>query len=95
MSRRFQLACYVSEEVCRAFVDRARAHNITVASSLRQLVLADLYSRSDPAELRQNLLFLTIALDGLLQAHPDPDLRPRLLKIWRDRIAEEGLSHAT
>lgn len=94
MSRRYQLACYVSEDVSRAFTEHVRSRNLTVASAVRQLVLADLYSRADPAELRQNLLFLAIALDGLLQAHPDPELRPRILNIWRARLAEEGLTHA-
>lgn len=94
MSRRFQLACYVSEDVSRAFIERVRARNLTVASAVRQLVLADLYGRADPTELRQNMLFLAIALDGLLQAHPDPELRPRILNIWRARLAEEGLTDA-
>ena len=94
MSRRFQLACYVTEDVSRAFTERVRARDLTVASAVRQLVLADLYSRADPAELRQNLLFQTIALDGLLQAHPDPELRHRILTIWRARLAEEGLTDA-
>lgn len=94
MSRRFQLACYVVNQVGDAFVQRARDRNLTVASALRQLVIADLYGRADPLEARQNMLFQTIALDGLLEAHPDPELRPRLLRIWRERMAEEGLDHA-
>lgn len=94
MSRRFQLACYVVDQVGEAFVRRARDRNLTTASALRQLVIADLYGRVDPAEARQNMLFQTIALDGLLEAHPDPELRPRLLRIWRERVAEEGLGHA-
>jgi hypothetical protein len=94
MSRRFQLACYVVNTVGEAFVQRAHDRNLTVASALRQLVIADLYGRADPVETRQNMLFQTIALDGLLEAHPDPQLRPRLLRIWRERMAEEGLGHA-
>lgn len=94
MSRRCQLACYVADEVGAAFVRRARSRDLTVASALRQLIIADLYRRDAPAELRQHILFLTVAMDGLLTAHPDPDLRPRLIQIWRERIAEEVDSHA-
>ncbi len=94
MSRRFQLACYVSEDVSRAFAERARSRDLTVAAAVRQLVLAELYSRADPAELRQNLLFQTLALDALLQAHSDAELRPRVLQFWRERLAEEGPTHA-
>jgi hypothetical protein len=74
-------------------MERARTRNLTVAAAVRQLVLADLYSRDDSAELRHNVMFQTIALDGLLQAHLDPELRPRILKIWRERLAAEGLTH--
>ena len=90
MSRRFQLACYVADEIGAAFVQRARSRNLTVASALRQLIITDLYRSTDPAEQRHNMLFQTIALDGLLGAHPDPALRDRVLQAWRERLAEEG-----
>ncbi len=93
MSRRFQLACYVPDQVGNAFVERARSRNLTVASALRQLVIADLYRGADPAELRQNILFQTFALDGLLASHNDPDLRARVLRVWRERLAEEDRGH--
>jgi hypothetical protein len=93
MTSRIQLVTYVPKEVGDAFLQRTRSYNLTAASALRQLVIADVYGRGDPVETRRNILFQTIALDGLLQAHPDPELRPRLLRIWRERIAEEGLGY--
>ena len=95
MHRRFQLACYVTEDLAAAFLARAKARNLTLAAALRQLVVADLFgSAVDVREQRNTILFIAIAIDGLLHAHPDPDLRPRLIEMWRERVAREDQSHA-
>jgi hypothetical protein len=90
MSRRFQLACYVADDVGRSFVKRAQERNLTTVSALRQLVVAYLYGGADSVEERSKLLFQTLALDALLQAKADPDLRQRVLQVLRERIVEEG-----
>lgn len=94
MQRRFQLSCYVTSDISAAFLARAKARNLTGSSALRQLVINDLFGPAfDPREQRNHILFMAIAMDGLLDAHPDPELRPRLIQIWRDRIAEEEGRH--
>lgn len=35
------------------------------------------------------LLFAAIAMDGLLAAHPDQHLRPKMIQLWRERLAAE------
>lgn len=95
MQRRFQLACYVTGDLAVAFTARAKARDLTVAAALRQLVINDVFGAAfDPREQRDHILFMAIAMDGLLEAHPDPELRPRLIEIWRERIAREDQSDA-
>ena len=45
-------------------------------------------------EQREQILFIAIAMDGLLNAHPDPQLRQTMIRLWRERLAEEGRSDA-
>lgn len=95
MSRDHKLICYVPAEIGTAFIECARQRDVAVSAALRQLVVRSLQAGTPTEfELRQNLLFQTIALDGLLQTHFDRELRARVLKNWRDRLAEEGLTHA-
>jgi hypothetical protein len=95
MQRRFQLACYVTDDLSAAFAGRARARNLTVAAALRQLVINDVVGAVyDPRELRNHILFMTIAMDGLLIEHPNRELRPRLIQEWQERVAREDQSHA-
>ena len=95
MQRRFQLACYVTDDLSTAFAARARARDLTVAAALRQLVINDVFGVAyDPREQRNHILFMTIAMDGLLTEHPNPELRSRLIKDWQERVAREDQSHA-
>lgn len=95
MQRRFQLACYVTDDLSAAFAARARARDVTVAAALRQLVVNDVFGAAyDPREQRNHILFMTIAMDGLLAEHANPELRPRLIKTWQERVAQEDQSHA-
>ena len=94
MQRRFQLACYVTGEIAAAFATRAKAHNLTTGALLRQCALAELFGAFDARQQRDHILFIAIAVDGLLGANPDPDLRPRLIEIWKERVAREDQSHA-
>ena len=64
-----------------------------VGKLVRQLIARELAGAHDrTAEAYDQILYLAIAMDGLLGAHPDRDLRPKLLRIWQDRLAEEGRS---
>lgn len=95
MQRRIQLACHVSGDLAKAFAARARARNLTVAALLRQCVLNELIGAAfGPREQRDHLLFIAIAVDGLLGAQPDPELSSRLIEVWKDRVAREDQSHA-
>lgn len=95
MQRRFQLACYVTEDLSAAFAARARTRNLTIAAALRQLVLNDTFGPAfDPREQRNHILFMAIAMDGLLMEHANPELRPRLIRLWEERLAREDQSHA-
>lgn len=91
---RFQLACYVPTAVGDAFVQSARGRGLTVAAALRQLVLAEIYLGMDAHELQRNVLFQTVALDGLLASHPDAGLRSRVLTQWRERLSTVVASDA-
>lgn len=95
VQRRIQLACHVSRDVSVAFTARAKSRELTVAALLRQCALNELYGAAfDTRQHRDHILFIAIAVDGLLGANPDPDLRPRLIEIWKERVAREDQSHA-
>lgn len=49
---------------------------------------------SPPDPVRQNV-FIAIALDALLKAHPDPQLRQLVMDSYNRRIARLGLSAAS
>lgn len=73
----------------------AGERDIDVAKLLRQLIARELAGGHDRTrESLDQLLFVALALEGLLQAHPDRDLHPTIVRLWRERLAEEGLRHA-
>ena len=68
--------------------------NTDTGKLLRAMVRRELARGPDHvAEQREQILFIAIAMDGLLGAHPDPQLRPTMIRLWRERLAEEGRSH--
>ena len=73
----------------------ARDRGLDAGKLVRQLIARELSAAPDRAlEAQEQILFIAIAVEGLLAAHPDPDLRARMVNIWRDRLAEEGHRHA-
>lgn len=95
MSYRNLISCHVGDALRTAFYDLAKSRDMTVASLLRQMIVREVHAPPDfSLEIRDHILFMAIAMDGLLEAHPDPELRPRLIEIWRERIAREDQSHA-
>lgn len=48
-------------------------------------------AREDTRRIRRQLAFAMCALDGLLDAHPDPKLRQRVMKAFQNRVEREKL----
>ena len=92
MSRRYQLACFVTHDLFDAFHDLAKAQHTTVTGLLRRLIITELEASSllPPLELQRHILFLAIGMDGLLAANADETLRPRIIEIWRERLDRGG-----
>jgi hypothetical protein len=66
-----------------------------VGKLVRRLIVAELYGKRDRiSEAIDQILYLAIAMDGLLATNPNPDLRNDMLRLWQDRLAEEGRSDA-
>lgn len=90
MSYRNLVSCHVSDAVRVDFFALAKSRDMTVASMLRQMIVREINMPQDwSREHHNHILFVAIAMDGLLEAHPDPELRPRLIDIWRERIERE------
>ncbi|WP_156680479.1 hypothetical protein [Sphingomonas profundi] len=73
----------------------ATSRQTDVGKLVRRLIANELAgSRSRVEEAIDQILYLAIAMDGLLAAHPNPDLRHDMLRLWNERLAEEGHSDA-
>ena len=94
MPQRHHLACYVSEDIFEQFKSLATSRHMTVTGLLRKLITSELDGATllPPAEAERNLLFISRALDGLLEAHPDKTLRNRIVAAWNEEISK-GFSH--
>ena len=95
MQKRYHLACYVTKDIFESFTALAKSRHMTVTGLLRRLIIAELDGDNllPPAEAERNLLFISRALDGLLEAHPDKTLRNRILTAWNEEIVAGGFSH--
>lgn len=95
MPYRNLVSCHVSDNVRDRFYALAQSRGLPVASLLRQMIFRELTeSVDDRLEQRRQLLFVTLGIDRLLAAHPDPTLRAQLLRDWQGRLAEEGPDYA-
>ena len=73
----------------------AQARQTDVGKIVRRLIAGELSgARERVDEVLDLVLYLAIAMDGLLAAHPDPELRQEMLRLWKARLAEEGRPHA-
>ena len=71
----------------------AASRQTDVGKLVRRLIANELAgSRSRFEEAIDQILYLAIAMDGLLATNPNPDLRENMLRLWQDRLAEEGRS---
>lgn len=95
MPYRNLVSCHVSDPVQADFVALAKSRDMTVAGLLRQMIVREIDAPPDfTRDMRNYVLFMAIAMDGLLEAHPDPELRPRIIEIWEERVAHEDGRHA-
>ena len=85
------IIAFRASDAMRVALDQlAEERETDIGKILRVLVARELGIVRDPlADLREQMLFAAIALDGLLAANPDASLRPRIIKIWQDRLAGE------
>ena len=66
-----------------------------MAALLRQIIVRETLERACTQEHTwEMIVFLTLAVDGLLGAQPDPELRPKIIQLWQERLAEEVRRHA-
>jgi hypothetical protein len=94
---RFALQCYVDEDLHEAVKAAAAASHMSVSQWLKQVVIATIDGQAETAfrdRVMFNLLFNTVALDGLLTVQADKDLRTRIhaahgkrVREYRERIA--------
>ena len=95
MSYRNNINFRVGDQMRADILALAAERNTDTGKLLRAMVRRELAGGPDQVtEQREQILFIAIAMDGLLSAHPDPQLRPTMIRLWRERLAEEGRSDA-
>ena len=73
----------------------AARRDTDVGKLVRDLIAYEIaLGRDRMKEAFGRLLFLAIAMDELLAAHSDPELRDQVIRQWRARIVEEGSTDA-
>ena len=93
-SYRNQISCCVSDQVAADLSAVAASREITVAALVRQAIVRELYDRKDPLpEIHRHMMFVAIAVDGLLSRLTDPEFRTKAIEMWRKRIADEEQRH--
>lgn len=90
MSYHHRLHFRVSSAMHAAVLDLAREREIDVGKLLRQLVARELLNKRDIlVDVREQVLFCAVGIDGLLAVQADPTLRPKLVQVWQERLLEE------
>ena len=90
MSYDYLIRLRVSQAMAADLKSLAERRETDLCKLLRRAALRELAEGPDPdSNLREQMLFTAIALDGLLAANPDTGLRARIIKIWQDRLAGE------
>lgn len=94
---RFALQCYVDEPLYRAVKAAADGAQMSVSQWLKLAVIGVIEGQDETAfrdRIMSHLLFTSTALDGLLSAQADKELRARIhaahgkrLREYRERIA--------
>ncbi|MFM8691705.1 MAG: hypothetical protein ACKODC_04810 [Limnohabitans sp.] len=94
---RFALQCYVDRELYEAVNAAAEAAHMSVSQWLKLTVIGTIEGQNEAAfrdRVMAHLLFASTAMDGLLTASADKELRTRVhaahgrkLREYRERIA--------
>ena len=80
----------VTAEMHTALEALAKRRDSDSCKILREILSRELsWSPDWMEELRERVLFLVIAMDGLLSEHPNRELRTSTLKAWEKRLTEE------
>lgn len=88
------LTTYVRPETASAFKRHARRLGMSSSACLRQLVERDLVAPEDDhlAVLTRHIIFVSVAVDALLDAHPDRTLRSRVHQVYQRRLQPQETS---
>ncbi len=98
MTRHIPLQTYVPVHVASWIREAAAALDLTVSVILRDIIMAAYRAQDDDSSSCQDTdkperqsVFISIALDALLAAHPDKNLRARVYDDYARRIDDLGL----
>ena len=81
----------VTAEMHDALAALAKRRDSDSCKIIREILARELSRSPDwMDELRERVLFLVIAMDGLLSEHPNRELRAGMLNAWEKRMAEEA-----
>lgn len=80
----------VDETLHGNLLQRASERGLDIGSFVRAVLHRELSNPDDAVSIsRKQLLFVTTALDEILQIHPDTALRERVYTTWKTRVEEE------
>ncbi|HEY4548144.1 MAG TPA: hypothetical protein VIG90_17195 [Pedomonas sp.] len=84
----FPLTTYVRPETASNFKRRARSLGLTSSAYLKQLVEREISAPGGDqmAILGRQITFVAVALDALLDTHPDKTLRPRVYQAVQRKL---------
>lgn len=88
------LTAYVRPDLAAAFKRRARSLGLSSSACLKQLIERELAAPGDGhvAAFARQITFLAVAMDALLDEHPDPTLRTRVHQVWQRRMQTQDAS---
>lgn len=102
MTRHIPLQTYLPAHVAGWIREAATTLDLTVSVIMRDIIMAafrDEQNRRDGAPDTDNLdrqsVFISIALDALLTAHPDKKLRDRVFEDYARRVDDLGLAETS
>lgn len=88
------LTAYVRPESASAFKRRARKMGLSASGYLKQLIEREIAAPQDTGlqTIVPQIIFLSVAIDALLDRHPDRDLRPLVHEAWRRKVTPDDVN---
>ena len=82
------LTAYVRPDLASAFKRRARSLGLSTSAYLKQLIERELAAPGDAhiGVLAHRIIFLAVAMDALLDKHPDQTLRSRVHQVYQRKV---------